>query len=158
MRFTNRPLPGGAWGPGHVYFCDVQPSAKPRVEPSGGSPLLAGIIAGILLAVVWLLLVWVTHAEISVAAWGVGALLGVTLAKSTGKPDPSLGLVAATLTLGTVLLAKVLIVVVALPQMARDEIRRNPETTTMMFAVDMLRHRSFSPELQVAHRQPARAA
>ena len=129
----------------------MEPRTTPGIKPKkGGSPLLSGIIVGILLAMVWLALAWLTHAEISVAAWGIGALIGVTLAKSTGKPDPSLGMVAAALTVGAVLLAKVLIVVVALPQMARDEIRRNPETTTKVFVVDMLRHRSFSPELQVA--------
>jgi hypothetical protein len=101
-----------------------------------------------LLAILWLLLVWLTHNPVSVAAWGIGGLIGVTLAKSARKPDPSLGLPALALTIGTVLLAKVLILVVALPQMVRDEVLRNRELTTAMFMVDMGIHRSFSPDLQ----------
>jgi hypothetical protein len=59
----------------------VQPSRKPQAESSPGSPLLAGIIAGILLAVLWAFLVWFTHNGIALAAWGVGGLIGVTLAR-----------------------------------------------------------------------------
>jgi phosphate/sulfate permease len=118
---------------------------KPKAD---GSPLLAGLIAAILLAILWLLLVWLTHNPVSVAAWGVGGLIGVTLAKSAGKPDASLGIPAVGLTVGAVFFAKVLILVVALPQMVRDEILRNRELTTVMFMVDMGVHRSFSPDLQ----------
>jgi hypothetical protein len=127
------------------------------VERSG-SPLLAGIIVGIVLAVLWALLVWVTHNRVGLAAWGIGGLIGVTLAKSSRKPDASLGLLAGGLTLGTVVLAKALIVVLALPQMSRDEILRNRQATATLFMVDMTTHRSFSPELQAAidsqHDQP----
>jgi hypothetical protein len=128
----------------------VQPSAKPQTKPSDGSPLLAGIIAGILLAVLWAFLVWFTHDRIALAAWGVGGLIGVTLAKSARKPDASLGILAGGLTLGTVLLAKVLILAFTLPQIARDKTLRNRQATATMFMMDMATHRSFSPELQAA--------
>jgi hypothetical protein len=132
-----------------AYTPSVRPSVKSPVE-STGSPLLAGIIAGILLAVLWAFLVWFTHNGIALAAWGVGGLIGVTLAKSARKPDASLGIVAGGLTLGTVLLAKVLIVALTLPEITRDEVLRNRQATTNMFMVDMATHRSFSPELQAA--------
>lgn len=129
---------------------DVQPTPKPPIESSNGSPLLAGIIAGALLAVLWAFLVWFTHNGIALAAWGIGGLIGVTLAKSARKPNASLGIVAGGMTLGTVLLAKVLIIVFALPQMSRDEILRSREATATAFMLDMATHRSFSPELQAA--------
>ena len=128
----------------------MQPSAKPQAQVSDGSPLLAGIIAGILLAVLWSFLVWFTHNGIALAAWGVGGLIGVTLAKSARKPDASLGILAGGLTLGTVVLAKVLILAFTLPDIARDEIMRNRQATATMFMVDMATHRSFSPALQAA--------
>lgn len=84
------------------------------------------------------------------AAWGIGGLIGVTLAKSSRKPDASLGILAGGLTLGTVLLAKVLILAFMLPDITRDEIMRNRQATATMFMVDMTTHRSFSPELQAA--------
>ena len=122
------------------------------MEPSAseGSPLLAGIIVGVLLAVAWLMLVWLTHSAVSVAAWGIGSVIGVTLAKSSRKPDASLGIRAGGLTLGTVVLAKVMILAFLLPDIARDEVLRNREATANMFMVDMTTHRSFSPELQAA--------
>jgi hypothetical protein len=58
--------------------------------------------------------------------------------------------VAGGLTLGTVLLAKVFIVALTLPEIARDEVLRNHQATTNMFMVDMATRRSFSPELQAA--------
>jgi predicted lipid-binding transport protein (Tim44 family) len=128
----------------------VQPNPTPQAKPSNESPLLAGIIVGIVLAVLWALLVWVTHNGVPLAAWGIGGLIGVTLAKSSRKPDASLGLLAGGLTLGTVVLAKALIVVLALPQMSRDEILRNRQATTAMFMVEMTSQRSYSPELQAA--------
>ena len=128
----------------------MPPSATPQAEASGGSPLLAGMIAGVLLAVLWTFLVWFTHNGIALAAWGIGGLIGVTLAKSARKPNAALGIVAGGMTLGTVLLAKVLIIVFALPQMSRDETLRSREATATAFMLDMATHRSFSPELQAA--------
>jgi hypothetical protein len=108
------------------------------------------MIAGVLLAVLWTFLVWFTHNGIALAAWGIGGLIGVTLAKSARKPNAALGIVAGGMTLGTVLLAKVLIIVFALPQMSRDETLRSREATATAFMLDMATHRSFSPELQAA--------
>jgi hypothetical protein len=128
----------------------MPPSATSQAEPSGGSPLLAGIIAGVLLAVLWAFLVWFTHDGIALAAWGVGALVGITLAKSAREPNASLGILAGGITLGSVLLAKVLILAFLLPEITRYEILRDRQATTTMFMVDMQTQRSFSPELQAA--------
>jgi hypothetical protein len=50
------------------------------------------------------------------------------------------------MTLGAVLLAKVLIVALTLPELTRDEVPRSRQATTNMFMVDTATHRSFSPE------------
>jgi len=124
--------------------------ATSRAEGRGASPLLAGAIAGILLALLWTLLVYVTHNPVRLAAWGVGGLVGVAVAKSAGQRGRSLGTLAAVLTIGAVILAKVLILAVALRPIVMDEILRNRDATTALFLVDMTTHRSFSPELQAA--------
>jgi predicted lipid-binding transport protein (Tim44 family) len=128
----------------------VQQNPTPQAKPSDESPLLAGIIAGILLAVLWAFLVWLTHDRIALAAWGIGGLIGVTLAKSSRKPNASLGILAGGVTLGAVVLAKMLILAFLLPQIMRNEILRDRQATTTMFMVDMRTQRSFSPELQAA--------
>ncbi len=81
--------------------------AKPAGPPADGNPLLAGLIAGALLAVAWTFLVYVTHNPVSLAAWGVGGLIGLAVAKSARAPGASLGTLAALLTVGTVVLTKV---------------------------------------------------
>ena len=129
---------------------------KPPGPPSDGNPLLAGLIAGILLAVVWTFLVYVTHNLVPLAAWGVGGLIGLAVAKSARGPSASLGTLAALLTLGAVVLTKVLILAFALRPMVEDEIVRSPDATAAMFLVDMTTHRSFSPELQAALDQQVR--
>ena len=132
--------------------------------PSGGS-VLSGIIAGVLLAVVWMLLVWFTHNPVSLAGWGVGGLIGLAVARGargtnrasgTRGANPSLGTVAVVLTIGTVVLGKALILAFALRPIVRDEIVRNRWATTGLFLIDMTAHRSFSPDLQAALDQEAR--
>ncbi len=124
--------------------------AKPAGPPADGNPLLAGLIAGALLAVAWTFLVYVTHNPVSLAAWGVGGLIGLAVAKSARAPGASLGTLAALLTVGTVVLTKVLILAFALRPMIEDEILRSGDATAAMFLVEMITHRSFSPDLQAA--------
>ena len=103
--------------------------AKPRTPQSEGSPLLAGVITAILLAVLWTLLVYATHHPVGVAAWGVGGLVGLTVAKFAREPGPSLGILAAVLTLAAAIFAKILILAFALGPILRDEILRSREAT-----------------------------
>lgn len=123
----------------------------------GESTLLGGVLTGVLLAVSWMLLAWFTHNPISLAGWGVGGLIGLVVAKGVQSPTASRGMLAAALTVGTVILAKALILVFALRPIVRDEIVRDPEATTMLFVTDMTLHHSFSPELQAALDEQIRA-
>ena len=120
-------------------------AAPPRAE---GSPLLAGVLAGIGIIVAWVGLVYVTHQAVGVAAWGVGGLLGIVVAKSAKPPTKATGALAAVLTLVTVLLAKVVVVVAALQPMIRQELANDPGTLTVLFLLEKTQHKSFSPQLQ----------
>ncbi|PYO86948.1 MAG: hypothetical protein DMD66_12020, partial [Gemmatimonadetes bacterium] len=80
---------------------------KAGTKPDGGSPLLAGLIAAIGIIVAWVGLVYVTHHPVGIAAWGVGGLLGIVVAKAAKPPTRATGALAAGLTLVTALLAKV---------------------------------------------------
>ena len=120
-------------------------AAPPRAE---GSPLLAGVLAGIGIIVAWLGLVYVTHQAVGVAAWGVGGLLGIVIAKTAKPPTKATGALAAVLTLLTVFFAKVVLIVVALQPILRQELANNPGSLTMIFLVEKTQHKSFSPELQ----------
>jgi hypothetical protein len=125
-------------------------TSRPAPHDESPSPLLAGLITGILLAVVWALLVYFTHNGIGLAAWGVGGLIGIAVARSARPPNVATGRLAALLTAGTVLLAKAAVLAFALRPILQDEILRDPRATTAMFMLDMVNHRSFSPELQAA--------
>src|SRR6266568_836629 len=95
---------------------------KAATKRAEGSPLLAGLLAAIGIIVVWVGLVYVTHHPVGVAAWGVGGLLGLVVAKVATPPTKASGALAAVLTFFTVLLAKVVVVVVALQPIIRHDL------------------------------------
>jgi hypothetical protein len=113
--------------------------------------VLAGVLTGVLAAVVWAVLVYLTHNPIGLAAWGVGGLVGIAVAQPVREPrGTSRATVAVVLTAAAIILAKVLIVEVALPPVIRDEILRSREATAAVYMLNMAAHRSFSPDLQAA--------
>src|SRR6058998_2980849 len=121
---------------------------KAAPQRAEGSPLLAGLLVSIVIVVVWVGLVYVTHNAVGVAAWGVGGLLGIVVAKSAKPPTKATGALAAVLTLVTVLLAKVVLVAVALQPIIRQELANSPASLIMVFLLEKTAHKSFSPELQ----------
>lgn len=130
-----------------LHEVKVYGSTPPR-RRGDASPTLAGVIVGILAAVVWALFVYLTHNTIGLAAWGVGGLVGLAVAKPGPEPHESRSVTAVVLAAAAVILAKALILEVALPPVIRDEILRSREATAALFMVDMAAHRSFSPALQ----------
>ena len=118
--------------------------------PKKASPLVNGILVGIVAAVAWAVIVYVTGYEIGWVAWGVGALIGLAMAKSAHEPSAALGPTAAVLAAGSLLLAKVLIVQFGAPTAIRQEVLKNDEAVTASFLVDMQKNKSFSPELQAS--------
>jgi hypothetical protein len=128
----------------------VRVYGKAPTKPAGASPLLAGLLAAIGIIVLWVALVYVTHNAVGVAAWGVGGLLGIAVAKVAKPPTRATGVLAAVLTLVTVFLAKAVLVAVALQPILRDELANNPASLTVIFLREKTQQRSFSPELQAA--------
>ena len=121
---------------------------KAATKTAEGSPLLAGLLVATALVVVWVGLVYVTHNRVGVAAWGVGGLLGIVVAKVAKPPTKATGALAAVLTLVTVLLAKVVLVVAALQPMIRQALANDPGSLTGLFLVEKVQQKSFSPEVQ----------
>jgi hypothetical protein len=117
-------------------------------QRADGSPLLTGLLAAIAIIVAWVGLVYVTHHPVGVAAWGVGGLLGIVVAKVAKPPTKATGALAAVLTLVTVFLAKVVLVVVALQPILRRDLANSPASLIVIFLAEKTEHRSFSPELQ----------
>jgi len=126
----------------------VRVYGKAAPQRAEGSPLLAGLLVSIVIVVVWVGLVYVTHNRVGVAAWGVGGVLGIVVAKVAKPPTRATGALAAVLTLVTVLLAKVVLVVAALQPMIRQELANDPGSLTVLFLVEKVQQKSFSPELQ----------
>ena len=133
-----------------VKVYGARPSAAPRKK---ASPVLAGVLVGIPAAALWALIAYVTHYEIGWVAWGVGAVVGVAVAKSAHEPRASLGATAAALAVASLILGKVMILEFALPPILRSEFLKDREATAAMFLMDMGINRSFSPELQASLEQ-----
>ena len=140
---NDAPVPPGPRRPAVKVY-----GAQARTDPGDGSPVLSGLIVGVLLAVGWALVVYVTDNPVGLIAWGVGGLIGLAVARFAPGPSASLGTLAAVLTVGTVILAKVLIVAFALRSILVSGVLRDRNATAAMFLVDMATHHSFSPELQ----------
>src|SRR6266480_6701472 len=126
----------------------VRVYGKAAPQRAEGSPLLAGLLVSFVIVVVWVGLVYVTHNAAGVVAWGVGGLLGIVVAKSAKPPTKATGALAAVLTLVTVLLAKVVVVTVALQPLIRQELANSPASLIMVFLIEKTQHKSFSPHLQ----------
>ncbi len=126
----------------------VRVYGKAAPQRADGSPLLAGLLAAIGIIVAWVGLVYVTHHPVGVAAWGVGGLLGIVVAKTAQPPTKATGALATVLTLVTVFLAKVALVVVALQPILRQELANSPASLIVIFLAEKTQHKSFSPELQ----------
>jgi hypothetical protein len=78
----------------------------------------------------------------------VGGLLGIVVAQTAKPPTKATGALAAVLTLVTVLLAKVVLVVVALQPIIRQELANDPQSLVLVFLLEKTEQKSFSPELQ----------
>lgn len=113
-----------------------------------GSPLLAGVLVGIVLMVAWIVVARMTGNDVGLASWGVGGLIGIVIGKTAKPATRQTGVLAALLTAGTLLVSKIAVVMFALQPALRDELIQDPDATALVFLYDMMKNRSFSPELQ----------
>lgn len=81
-----------------------------------------------------------------------GVLVGIfaAVARSAHEPNASLGPTAAALAVGSLILAKMLIVEFAAPAILRKEFLQDRYATAAAFLADMRIHQSFSPEVEAA--------
>lgn len=138
-------------------FTIVSPMGNVRVYGGGGaksrsttegSPLMAGLLVGIVLMIAWIILARMTLKDVGVASWGVGGLIGIVIAKTAKPPTRATGTLAAILTGCMLLVSKVAVVTFGLQPALREQVIKGPEVTSIMFLADMKKNRSFSPELQ----------
>ena len=122
--------------------------AKARSGSREGSPLLAGLLVGIVLMIAWIALARMTLKDVGLASWGVGALIGIAVAKTARPATRATGTLAAFLAAGVLLASKVAVVKFGLQPALREQVVKGPEVASLMFLADMKKNRSFSPELQ----------
>lgn len=119
-----------------------------RASRREGSPLLAGVLVGVVLMVAWIVLARMTLKDVGLASWGVGALIGIAIAKTAKPPTRATGTLAALLTAGLLVVSKVAVVMFGLQPALREQVVKGPEVASLMFLADMKKNHSFSPELQ----------
>lgn len=119
---------------------------KPR---SGeGSPLMAGLLVGIVLMIAWIVLARMTLRDVGLASWGVGALIGIVIAKTAKPPTRATGTLAAVLTACVLVVSKVAVVKFGLQPALREQVIKGPEVASLMYLADMKKNHTFSPDLQ----------
>ena len=119
-----------------------------KVRGGEGSPLMAGLLVGLVLMVAWIALARMTLKDVGLASWGVGALIGIAIAKTAKPPTRETGMLAAIVTAGMLLVSKVAVVSFGLQPALREQVVKGPEVASLMFLADMKKNRSFSPTLQ----------
>jgi hypothetical protein len=119
-----------------------------KVRSGEGSPAISGVLVGVVLMVAWIVLARMTLKDVGLASWGVGALIGIAIAKTAKPPTRATGTLAAIVTAGMLLVSKVAVVQFGLQPALREQVVKGPEVASLMFLADMKKNRSFSPELQ----------
>jgi hypothetical protein len=102
-------------------------SATDGVREAGvNRALLGGLLAAVLGGVAWAVIVITTGYEIGWAAWAIGLLVGIVMAKLTAARGPSLATPAAIFAAAGLLTGKVFIVEYGTERFAVDEIQADP--------------------------------
>ncbi|TVQ51227.1 MAG: hypothetical protein EA377_13020 [Phycisphaerales bacterium] len=84
--------------------------------------LVGGVGAGLLGAIVWAAVVYFTHYEIGIIAWGIGILVGFgAMLGSRREGGPALGAAAAVTAVGAILLGKWMLVSLTLGSSFNDD-------------------------------------
>lgn len=95
-------------------------------DPGVNRALLGGAVAAVLGGVAWAIIVIMTSYEIGWAAWAIGALVGIVMARLTSARGPSLAALAAIFGAAGLLVGKVFIVQYGTERFAVREIEADP--------------------------------
>jgi hypothetical protein len=96
---------------------------------------------------VWTLLVKLTGSEIGWVAWGVGALVGIVMAKMTPVRGGTIAVYAALFAALGLATGKVMTVKAVLAPMAQQDFVEDPEMLAQAFAWDMRERETYTPEI-----------
>jgi hypothetical protein len=113
-----------------------------------GSPLVSGVLVGVVLMVVWIILARMTLKDVGLASWGVGALIGIAVAKTARPATRATGTLAAILAAGMLLVSKVAVVTFGLQPALREQVIKGPDIGSLMFLAEMKKNGTFSREVQ----------
>ncbi|HXF96407.1 MAG TPA: hypothetical protein VNI61_09935 [Gemmatimonadales bacterium] len=115
-------------------------------DENAGRALFGGAVAALVGALIWTAVVKLTNYEVGWVAWGIGALVGLTMAKMTPARSGTLGVYAALLAALGLATGKVM-QLKATASSAHQEIVADQEALTHAFLLDMRTGESFSPEV-----------
>lgn len=88
--------------------------------------IAAGLIAALLAGGAWAAIVLITNYEIGWAAWGIGALVGIAMARTTRNRSRGLAVAAATLALVGLVAGKAFVLTGSTGAVA-DQLMENPQ-------------------------------
>jgi hypothetical protein len=124
------------------------PPAPAARDDSTLLPVLVGAGVGLLGGVAWAAIVALTDYEIGYVAWGIGALIGYAMARTTPQRSTELAVIAAVIALTSLLVGKVLIQHFVTGPAFRQSLRDSPEAVGAAAAWGLREEHAFPPPLQ----------
>lgn len=124
------------------------PPAPIAREDSTLLPILVGAGVGLLGGIAWAAIVALTDYELGYVAWGIGALIGYAMARSTPQRSTELALIAAVIAITSLLVGKVLIQHFVTGPAFRQTLRDSPEAVGAAAAWGLREEHAFPPPLQ----------
>lgn len=120
-------------------------------DDDGRAPiaLAIGVAAALAAGALWAVIVRLTSMEIGYAAWGIGLLVGLAMARVTSQRSQQLAMAAAVLALVGLIAGKAFIHVSSTGMLA-DELSENPEVMTGIVASRMFEEGTLEPATQEA--------
>lgn len=113
--------------------------------------MLAGLGAALIGGIGWTVLTAMTGYEVGYAAWALGGLVGVGMARTTARRDSVAAGSAATLALVGLLIARVLIGEFVLGGSALDEVLTDDELMSQAATLDLQFNEGFSQQVQASY-------
>lgn len=112
------------------------------------SVIVPGAVAAAVGGAAWAIIVAVTEHELGMVAWGIGALVGAVMARSTGRRSPILGAWAAGLAAAGLVLGKALIGSFVMPGALANELRNDEEVLAGASFWDLEAHGAIPEDIQ----------
>jgi hypothetical protein len=103
-----------------------------------GKAIVAGAIAGLIGAAIWGGITYASGLEIGWIAWGIGLLVGLGVrVGSSGEESTSLGVAAALIALGAVVVGKFIAVYLFVASLPTFDVQITPQSIIVGYALDI---------------------